>query len=61
MPDHRKKTVDVQALPTTRAQKADPKLEPPGRECSEQNPKDVTDPTLRPTGSTGEKGKPTLT
>jgi hypothetical protein len=63
MPDHRKENkVDVQAVPpTTPAQKADPKLEPPVRESSEQNSKDVTDPTLRPIGSSGEKGKPSLT
>ncbi len=62
MPNHRKENkVDVVALPTTPEQKADPKLEPPVRESSEQNSKDVTDPTLRPIGSSGEKGKPTLT
>ncbi len=56
MPDHRKENkVDVEALPTTPEQKADPKLEPPVRESSEQNSKDVTDPTLRPIGSSAKK------
>jgi hypothetical protein len=61
MPDHRKENkVDVQARPTTPVKKADPKLEPPVRESSEQNSKDVKDPSLQPIGSSGEKGKPSL-
>ncbi|WP_426232162.1 hypothetical protein [Pararhizobium sp. DWP3-4] len=61
MPDHRKENkVDVRPQPVKPAQKADPTLEPPVRESSEQNSKDVTDPTLQPIGSSGRKGKPSL-
>lgn len=61
MPDHRKDNkVDVTALPGKPEQRADPKLEPPARESSEQNSKDINDPSLRPIGSSDEKGKPSL-
>ena len=59
MPDHRREnSVDPRAEPTVPAQKADPKLEPPIRESSEQSSKDLTDRTLIPIGEGIEKGGP---